>query len=182
MRVLDAESSAQIRAHIASCLAQDVPTGTFPAQAPPPTAGILTEQHGIFLTFWIAETPLRVAGVLAPQVPLHLSLTRICQKVLTEIAPLPAMQNPDHDIRYEARLVTGLEPCRGPEELEIGRHGILLSSRGRTQYLLPEVPARQGWTALGALEHLCTLLSLPPGTWRDRTATLSRFELIPVEH
>lgn len=53
-----------------------------------------------------------------------------------------------------------------PEEIEVGRHGLLISSLFTRGLLLPEVAAEWNWNAERFLEETCRKAGLPPGAWR----------------
>lgn len=52
-----------------------------------------------------------------------------------------------------------------PEQIEIGRHGLLISSGYRRGLLLPEVAERFGWDATTFLEQACYKAGLPADAW-----------------
>jgi AmmeMemoRadiSam system protein A len=60
------------------------------------------------------------------------------------------------------------------EEIEIGRHGLIVEYAGRRGLLLPQVAMRHGWDALTFLRHTFIKAGLHPHEW-DR-ATVSAFE------
>jgi len=69
-----------------------------------------------------------------------------------------------------------LSPLRSikPEELEVGRHGLLISKGGHRGLLLPQVPVEHGWDRDTFLQHTCLKAGLPPDAWRAG-ATLEAF-------
>jgi AmmeMemoRadiSam system protein A len=60
------------------------------------------------------------------------------------------------------------------DEIEIGRHGVIVEYRGRRGLLLPQVAVEHGWDAHTFLTHTCRKAGLPPDAWRD--ASLYLFE------
>jgi len=59
---------------------------------------------------------------------------------------------------------------RGPEEIEIGRHGLLITLGGRRGLLLPQVAVEQGWEAGRFLEEVCAKACLPRNAWSSGAA------------
>jgi AmmeMemoRadiSam system protein A len=53
-----------------------------------------------------------------------------------------------------------------PEEIEIGRHGILVSTQFTRGLLLPEVALEFKWDAERLLDETCRKAGLPAGAWR----------------
>ncbi|MEI6388246.1 MAG: AmmeMemoRadiSam system protein A [Spirochaetota bacterium] len=75
--------------------------------------------------------------------------------------------------------ITLLGPRQGIgsiEEIEVGRHGVWLSMRGRSAVFLPQVATEQGWDRKQLLDELTAKAGLPPGSWAEANATLMIFE------
>lgn len=53
-----------------------------------------------------------------------------------------------------------------PEEIDVGRHGLLISGHGRRGLLLPQVPIEHGWDRIVFLEQTCRKAGLPTDAWR----------------
>src|SRR5208282_3435783 len=70
-------------------------------------------------------------------------------------------------------LLSRPEPIQ-VHEIEIGRHGLLISERGRRGLLLPQVPVERGWDATTFLEQTCRKAGLPLDAWRAG-ATIEAF-------
>jgi AmmeMemoRadiSam system protein A len=62
-----------------------------------------------------------------------------------------------------------------PEEIEIGRDGLLVREGARQGVLLPQVAAERGWDRLTFLEKTCAKAGLPAGAWRRPGARLLAF-------
>ena len=69
-----------------------------------------------------------------------------------------------------------LSPLRviTPEEVEIGRHGLVVSQGGRRGLLLPQVPVEHQWDRVTFMEQTCRKAGLPLDAWRQG-ATLEAF-------
>jgi AmmeMemoRadiSam system protein A len=80
-------------------------------------------------------------------------------------------------LRLEISVLSPLEPIH-PEDVEVGRHGLLLRYRGRSGLLLPQVPVAQRWDREAFLDHTCRKAGLPPGTWRDPACELLGFTAV----
>ena len=62
-----------------------------------------------------------------------------------------------------------------PDNIVIGRDGLIISFRGRRGLLLPQVPEEQGWDAVEYLEGLCRKAGLPRDAWKDERCEISAF-------
>ena len=60
------------------------------------------------------------------------------------------------------------------EEVEVGRHGLLISMAGQRGLLLPQVPAERNWDRITFLQQTCRKAGLPPDAWQ-RGALIEAF-------
>jgi AmmeMemoRadiSam system protein A len=63
-----------------------------------------------------------------------------------------------------------------PDNVVVGKHGLLLSKGSSRGLFLPEVAVSRGWDRLTFLDELCRKADLPRGSWRDADAELQAFE------
>jgi uncharacterized protein (TIGR00296 family) len=63
-----------------------------------------------------------------------------------------------------------------PEEVEVGRHGLIIELGNRAGLLLPQVPVEYGWDAEEFLVNLCFKAGLGPTEWLNPRARIFRFE------
>ncbi|MFQ6045952.1 MAG: AmmeMemoRadiSam system protein A [Gemmatimonadales bacterium] len=87
--------------------------------------------------------------------------------------PVTAEETPD--IHIEINALTPLAPIL-PDEIEVGRHGLMIIAKGSSGLLLPEVPVRYQWDRDQFLAALCRKAGLPEDTWRAEDAVLYGFE------
>ena len=53
------------------------------------------------------------------------------------------------------------------DDVEIGRHGLVISHAGRRGLLLPQVATEHGWDRITFLEQTCRKAGLPANAWRE---------------
>jgi AmmeMemoRadiSam system protein A len=89
----------------------------------------------------------------------------------TRFSPVSPQEAPELDISLSI-----LSPLRviTPEEVEIGRHGLVVSHGGRRGLLLPQVPVEHQWDRATFMEQTCRKAGLPLDAWRQG-ATLEAF-------
>lgn len=144
---------------------------------PPPPEGALREPLGVFVTVHRQGELRGCIGLMRPLLPLYQAVTAMARAAAFEdprFTPLTAAEWPD--LEFEISVLGPTSPCPDIALIELGRHGLMLEARGRTAVFLPRVPVEQGWSVKGTLEQLCRKACLPPGTWRDRTATVYWYE------
>ena len=103
-------------------------------------------------------------------------------KVVQECAVAAATEDPRFpavspkelpSLRIEISVLTPLVPIQ-PEEVEVGRHGLMVSQGRRRGLLLPQVPGEWGWDRETFLDQTCLKAGLPASAWRHG-ATLRAF-------
>jgi len=77
------------------------------------------------------------------------------------------------NLEISLSILSSLTPIR-PEEVEVGRHGLLVSMAGQRGLLLPQVPLEHEWDRITFLEQTCRKAGLPPDAWQ-KGATLEAF-------
>jgi AmmeMemoRadiSam system protein A len=85
----------------------------------------------------------------------------------------PVSSNELPSLRIEISVLTPLAPIL-PEEVEVGRHGLMVSQGRMRGLLLPQVPVEFGWDRETFLDQACVKAGLPSSAWRHG-ATLRAF-------
>ena len=80
-------------------------------------------------------------------------------------------------LELEISALTPLVAVAGPHEIEVGRHGVVLTLGARRAVFLPQVAPEQGWDRDTMLTHLALKAGLPPDGWRRE----ARFEVFEAE-
>ena len=78
---------------------------------------------------------------------------------------LPVSREEAPDLEVSLSILSRLEPIE-PEEIEIGRHGLLVSFGAYRGLLLPQVAAEHGWDRITFLEQTCKKAGLPRNAWQ----------------
>jgi AmmeMemoRadiSam system protein A len=78
-------------------------------------------------------------------------------------------------LTFEISALTPMTPIR-PDEVEVGRHGLMISRGHFSGLLLPQVPVEQRWDRETYLRGLCAKAGLPSDAWRDDDVELRSFE------
>ena len=76
-------------------------------------------------------------------------------------------------LEIELSILSPPQPIR-PEEIEVGRHGLLISWHGQRGLLLPQVPVEHAWDRTTFLEQTCRKAGLPSDAWQ-KGATIEAF-------
>jgi AmmeMemoRadiSam system protein A len=79
----------------------------------------------------------------------------------------------------EVSLLSPMQPIR-PDEVEIGRHGLLLERGGRRGLLLPQVATEHGLSREQFLSETCIKAGLPREAWKESDTRIFGFECVVV--
>ena len=69
-------------------------------------------------------------------------------------------------VTIEISVLTPPVPIKGPEEIVIGKHGIILGVGWNRATFLPQVAPEQGWDRETTLRHLARKAGLPADAWK----------------
>jgi AmmeMemoRadiSam system protein A len=79
----------------------------------------------------------------------------------------PLSRDEAESTRIEISILDGWKEIHGPGEIEVGRHGLMITRGSRRGLLLPQVAVEQGWDAGRFLEEVCSKALLPRDAWRS---------------
>jgi AmmeMemoRadiSam system protein A len=79
------------------------------------------------------------------------------------------------DIDIEISILSPIETVKGISDIIIGRDGLIISNRGRSGLLLPQVATENNWDLNQFLEHTCYKAGLPPDAWKWKDTKIEKF-------
>jgi len=150
----------QARESIARHLAGD------PLPSDPPPSEVLKERSGVFVTLHMDGNLRGCIGMPLPQQPLFQGVRENAVEAAFHDPRFPPLQATELTrIHIEISVMTPPRRVAGPEEVEVGRDGIIISRGGRRGLLLPQVPVEQGWSHDQYLDYGCMKAGLPSDAW-----------------
>jgi len=78
----------------------------------------------------------------------------------------PVSESELADVDIELSLLGPLLPISGPDEIEIGRHGLVVELDRSRGLLLPQVATEWKWDALTFFAQTCRKAGLPADAWK----------------
>ena len=136
------------------------------AARPEPEQAALRAPAGAFVTLHSQGRLRGCIGRLMPGEPLYVTVSQMAYAAAFQDPRFPPLQPAEWPgVSLEISVLSPPAPCPDPELIEVGRHGLVLTWRGRSGVFLPQVPVEQGWNRLQYLEALCGKAALPPGSW-----------------
>jgi uncharacterized protein len=132
-----------------------------------PSGGIFSQRSGVFVTLHVSRRLRGCIGVVEPEERLGDSVVRCAASAALQDPRFRAVR-PDElsDLQIEISLISPPLPIR-PEEVEIGRHGLLVSRGRQRGLLLPQVAVEHHLGTDQFLAEACRKAQLAPDAWRE---------------
>jgi AmmeMemoRadiSam system protein A len=138
-----------------------------------PTAH-LAEYRGAFTTLYVRQQLRGCVGYVYPVSPLYQTIAETACAAAFEDTRFPSLRSSElAELTISISVLSPLFPVQA-DEIQVGRHGVLVSQSGRRGLLLPQVPVEHGWDRTTFLEQTCRKAGLAPDAWL-RGATLEAF-------
>ncbi|MGO9648924.1 MAG: AmmeMemoRadiSam system protein A [Terriglobales bacterium] len=139
-----------------------------------PPSPHLAEPRGAFTTIYFRGQLHGCVGFVLPVASLYRTIAETARAAAFEDTRfLPVTREQATELEVSLSILSGLQPIR-PEDVQIGRHGLLISHHGRRGLLLPQVPVEHAWDRVTFLEQTCRKAGLPPDAWQQG-ATIEAF-------
>jgi AmmeMemoRadiSam system protein A len=142
---------------------------------PVPTIEIFERRCGVFVSLHVKGRLRGCIGVVEAQEPLGASVVR-CAAGAALQDPRFIRMRPDElaDLEVEVSLLSPLQRIQ-PEEIEIGRHGLVVERGSRRGLLLPQVALEHGLDRERFLEETCLKAGLERGAWKEADTKIYGF-------
>jgi len=169
------EEEKRLLHHIARRAIEDVARGK-PVPGFKVESGALMEKRGAFVTLKKRGQLRGCIGYVEGIKPLH--------KAVVEMAIAAAFHDPRFtpvteaelpDLEIEISVLTPLKQIRDVEEIEVGKHGIIIKKGSYSGLLLPQVATEYGWDRKTFLERTCRKAGLSKDAWKDENTRIYVF-------
>jgi AmmeMemoRadiSam system protein A len=140
-----------------------------------PKTGIFAQQCGVFVTLHVAKQLRGCIGVIETQDPLGESIVR-CAGSAALMDPRFGAVQPDEigNLEIEVSLLSPVQSIK-PEEVEIGKHGLVVEQGFRRGLLLPQVAVEHHLNRDQFLRETCHKAGLPADAWQSSETRIYGF-------
>jgi AmmeMemoRadiSam system protein A len=139
----------------------------------PPTPR-LAEPRGAFTSLYLHGQLRGCVGYILPVYPVYRAVAETARAAAFDDNRFsPVTRGEALDLEIQLSILSPAQPIQ-PEDIEVGRHGLLISAHGRRGLLLPQVPLEHGWDRVTFLEQTCVKAGLPIDAWQ-REASIEAF-------
>jgi AmmeMemoRadiSam system protein A len=141
----------------------------------PLPAGLLAQPAGVFVTLHHAGRLRGCLGQVEPSLPLAEAVAQMAiaaSRADPRFEPVTAGELSGLEI--EISVLSPMKPVAS-EQIEVGRHGLLVRRGAFRGLLLPQVPEQYHWSRERFLEETCVKAGLPRDAWEDPETQIEAF-------
>ena len=143
---------------------------------------VFSEKRGVFVTLTKKGSLRGCIGLPYPVMPLGEAIVHAAGAAALEDPRFPPVKKEELDsISLEVTILTVPihmegDPKKRPDNVVVGKHGLIVRGMGTSGLLLPQVATEYGWDAVTFLNHTCMKAGLPERSWMDRSVEILTFE------
>jgi uncharacterized protein len=170
---LDENDKRELLRIARATLREYLTTGFMPPGAPHRRS--LLEPRGAFVTIHTGGELRGCIGRVDADTPLYLAIEQLAVSAATRdprFEPLRAEELAE--TRVEISVLSPLREGKA-EEVQIGKHGLVITKGVRRGLLLPQVAVEHKLDREQFLDETCAKAGLPPGAWKEPGTTLEVF-------
>lgn len=140
-----------------------------------PREGVFARTCGVFITLYVRGKLRGCIGVVEAQERLGESVAHCAAGAALHDPRFPPIRAEELEyLHIEISLLSEPAPIR-PEEIELGRHGLLVVKDRNRGLLLPQVATEHHLDRESFLAETCRKASLPRDAWKDGSAEIFGF-------
>jgi AmmeMemoRadiSam system protein A len=137
---------------------------------------ILTKKYGVFVSLHIKGELRGCIGYLEAIHPLQKSVFDMAKSAAFNDPRFPPLSTKElNQLEIEISVLSPLKKISNIEDIEVGKHGLVIESGLYKGVLLPQVPVEYQWDRETFLKHTCLKAGLPPQSWKEETTQIFIF-------
>jgi AmmeMemoRadiSam system protein A len=127
----------------------------------------LKKERGAFVTLKVNGELRGCIGYPFPYKSLYQTIIEVAVSSATQDFRFPSLTLDElKETKIEISVLTRPEVIKDPKEIEVGKHGIVISKSGQKGLLLPQVPTEHDWDLETYLRHGCLKAGLAEDEWK----------------
>ena len=131
-----------------------------------PASPHLSEPRGVFTTLYLRGGLRGCVGYALPVAPLYRAVAETARAAAFDDSRFqPVTKGEAPELGVSLSVLSLVFPIR-PEEVEVGRHGLLIALGSHRGLLLPQVPVEHGWDRETFLAQTCRKAGIPADALR----------------
>jgi len=139
--------------------------GTYPAMETDDAT--FKQKRGAFVTLKVKDQLRGCIGYPIPHKPLFETIIEVAVSAATKDFRFPPLKQKElDDTKIEISVLSPPKPIEDISEIEVGKHGIIITKGLNRGLLLPQVPAEWGWDRETFLRHGCLKAGIEEDEWK----------------
>jgi len=138
---------------------------------------LLKEKRGVFVTLHRRGLLRGCIGYIMPLEELYKAVSKMAIESSTGDPRFPPVRPEELDeIEIELSVLTVPEKIKSVDEIELGKHGVIVKKGYRQGVFLPQVATETGWSKEEFLNRLCyDKANLAEDAWKDKDTEIYTF-------
>lgn len=138
---------------------------------------LLKEKRGVFVTLHKKGMLRGCIGYIMPMEELYKAVSKMAIQSSTGDPRFPPVSPEEFDeIEIEISVLTVPERINSVDEIEMGKHGVIVKKGYNQGVFLPQVATETGWSKEEFLNRLCyDKAHLPEDAWKDKDTEIYTF-------
>ena len=133
-----------------------------------PRNSSLLDKKGAFVTLKENGQLRGCIGFIEPDFPLYLTVMQAAVYAALNDPRFDAVRAEEVDeLEIEISVLSPLRKITDPTLVQVGKHGLLITSGDRKGLLLPQVPVENGWGREAFLQNACLKAGIPRDSWKS---------------
>jgi len=143
---------------------------------------VFSEKRGVFVTLTKSGSLRGCIGFPYPVMPLGEAIVHAAGAAALEDPRFPPVTKEELTaVLLEVKILTipervEGEPVKRPDNVIVGKHGLIVRGMGTSGLLLPQVATEYGWDAKTFLDHTCMKAGLSGRCWTSKNVEVLTFE------
>lgn len=140
------------------------------------TESSLLQPSGAFVTIKEFGELRGCIGYIEAVKPLYQTVQEVAvSAAVNDYRFMPLSEKELKDIELEISVLTPLKKISAVNEIEVGKHGLVIRKGLNSGLLLPQVATEWGWDHQTFLEETCHKAGLPKDAWKDKSTQIYIF-------
>ncbi|HEX7152489.1 MAG TPA: AmmeMemoRadiSam system protein A [Thermoanaerobaculia bacterium] len=136
----------------------------------------LRRPSGVFVTLHKNGELRGCIGSIHPIAPLYEAVSSSAINAAFRDPRFPPVRKDElREVEIEISVMSPIEPVANPEDILVGRDGLIVSRGGYRGLLLPQVATDYGWDREAFLSQTCRKAGLPMDAWRSPGVQIEKF-------
>lgn len=133
-----------------------------------PISEKVKQKFGVFVTLHKHGQLRGCIGYVEGLKPLYLAVMDMAKAAAFEDPRFPPVEPTEvKDLDIEISVLSPLKKISDINQIEIGKHGLIIQRGWQRGLLLPQVATEWGWNREQFLQQTCIKAGLPPEAWKE---------------